>query len=109
MTLNIGVSRYVYKELTPFACIRMRVAAVRRCARPGISDPGRPQRDLPRTAAIERSKKHFNAQWLAWQLRGDMYRTCTSVSPFFAVADRGYLWMRSVPSSRMARHCEGNF
>ena len=49
----------------------------------GHIGPGRPQRDLPRTAAMKRLSEHLKLGPLTRRLCGDMYRTCTSVSPFF--------------------------
>ena len=78
-----------YVKETDTACLHAnRVAAVRRCARPGISAPGRPE-GLPRTAAITNTAGIKNARWMAMGVGAPICnRTCTSVSPFFAMTGR---------------------
>lgn len=61
---------------------------MRRCARPGLfRTPSRPE-DLLRAAAIKQRAQKTPVGWLGVRTPKQFRRTCTSVSPFFAITGR---------------------
>ena len=66
----------------------MRVATVRRCARPGLFRTPSRSEDLLRAAAIKQRAQKTPVVWLGVCTPKQFRRTCTSVSPFFAMTER---------------------
>lgn len=63
VTLNMDTSRYEYlKGLTPVRLHSNEGGSCTQVCKTGHIGPGRPQKDLPRTAAIKRHNEHLKAR-----------------------------------------------
>lgn len=79
------------KQSVRSATVRLhanRVATVRRCARPGLFRTPSRSEDLLRAAAIKQRAQKTPVEWLGVCTPKQFRRTCTSVSPFFAMTGR---------------------